>query len=50
MRVPTIVRAVVTNTPRSRNLDGSDLDLTGISLDIPSPGLDIGEDDVIFER
>lgn len=36
---------------RTKALDGSDLDISGISLDLPSPdGMKVEEDEVIFER
>ncbi|XP_012943111.1 uncharacterized protein LOC101850750 [Aplysia californica] len=53
VRVPSIVRAVTHRRPRKhKDMDGSDLDISGISLDLPSPDGDLGtgEDDVIFER
>ncbi|BFY99881.1 hypothetical protein BsWGS_02921 [Bradybaena similaris] len=48
MKVQSIVR--VRMPKKSRNLDGSDIDLSGISLDLPSPDGEFPEDDVIFER
>lgn len=48
MKVQSIVR--VRMPKKARNLDGSDLDLSGISLDLPSPDGDFPEDEVIFER
>ncbi|CAL1533500.1 unnamed protein product [Lymnaea stagnalis] len=54
--VSSIVRMRKGQLPnrRSRNLDESDLDLSGISLELPPPGGDCvdngNEDDVIFER
>lgn len=52
MKVPSIVRIRRGNLAQKRpkNLDGSDLDLTGISLDLPTLMLEGGEEEVIFEK
>ncbi|KAK3767236.1 hypothetical protein RRG08_018104 [Elysia crispata] len=53
MRLPNnlIVRKQHRKTSRTKALDGSDLDISGISLDLPSPNdSKIEEDEVIFER
>ncbi|RUS76880.1 hypothetical protein EGW08_015349, partial [Elysia chlorotica] len=53
MRLPNnlIVRKQHRKASRTKALDGSDLDISGISLDLPSPDDGkIEEDEVIFER
>ncbi|XP_059151763.1 G-protein coupled receptor 157-like [Physella acuta] len=52
MKVPSIVRIRRGKLAQKRpkNLDGSDLDLTGISLDLPTMILEGGEEEVIFEK
>ncbi|CAG5129552.1 unnamed protein product [Candidula unifasciata] len=51
MKVQSIVRVRARLPWKSRSMDGSvDIDLSGISLDLPVPEEDLVEDDVIFER
>ncbi|GFN95028.1 G protein-coupled receptor 157 [Plakobranchus ocellatus] len=53
MRVPNnlIVKMQHRKPSRTKALDGSDLDISGISLDLPSPDdTKIEEDEIIFER